>query len=97
MTNKDIQLEIRGAVAVIHLNRPSKRNALSDGLILALRDIFERLPDSVRAAVVTGRGEHFCAGLDLSQLKETSTFEGVRHSMMWHRACLLYTSDAADE
>ena len=31
-------------------------------------------------------GHHFCAGLDLSALSETSTFEGVRHSMMWHRA-----------
>ena len=70
MTQKDVQLEIRGPVAVVRLSRPAKRNALSDGVILALRGIFETLPDTVRAAVLDGEGEHFCAGLDLSELKD---------------------------
>jgi enoyl-CoA hydratase/carnithine racemase len=86
MTNKDIQLDIRGAVAVIRLNRPAKRNALSDGLILALRDTFDSLPASVRAAVIAGEGEHFCAGLDLSELKERDAGQGMHHSRMWHAA-----------
>ena len=50
--SQDVQLDIRGAVAVVRLARPAKRNALSDGLILALRDTFVRLPDTVRAAIL---------------------------------------------
>ncbi len=86
MTHKDVQLEIRGAVAVVRLGRPAKRNALSDGVILALRGIFETLPDTVRAAVLDGEGEHFCAGLDLSELKERDAGQGLHHSRMWHAA-----------
>lgn len=85
-THPDIQLDIRGPVAVICLNRPTKRNALSDGLILGIRDIFQNLPGSVGAAVMAGAGEHFCAGLDLSELKERDAGQGVRHSRMWHDA-----------
>src|SRR5436189_6382251 len=69
MTNKDIHLEIRDSVAIVRLSRPAKRNALSDGLVLGLRNVFETFPDTVRAAVLDGEGEHFCAGLDLSELK----------------------------
>ncbi len=86
MTHPDLNIEVRGAVAVVRLNRPAKRNALSDGLILAIRDAFEGLPDTVRAAVVDGTGEHFCAGLDLSELKERDAGQGVHHSRMWHKA-----------
>ncbi len=86
MTQKNIQLEIRGAVAVVRLTRGAKRNALSDGLILALRDLFENLPSTVRAAVLDGEGEHFCAGLDLSELKERDAGQGLHHSRMWHAA-----------
>ncbi|MCE1193224.1 MAG: crotonase/enoyl-CoA hydratase family protein [Acidovorax sp.] len=85
----DISLEIRGEreeIAVIRLTRPAKRNALNDGLILALRDVMERLPASVGAAVIDGKGEHFCSGLDLSELKERDAGQGLHHSRMWHAA-----------
>lgn len=85
-TNESVQLEVRGAIAVIRLCRPAKRNALNDGLILALRDIFQNFPKEVRAAVIHGEGEHFCAGLDLSELQERDAGEGMRHSRMWHAA-----------
>lgn len=89
MTPKDIQLEICGQdheVAVIRLTRPAKRNALNDALVLAIRDTFDTLPASVRAAVITGDGDHFCAGLDLSELKERDAGQGLHHSRMWHAA-----------
>ena len=86
MTHPDLHLEIRDDVAVVRLTRGAKRNALSDGLILALRDAFESLPDTVRAAVVDGEGPHFCAGLDLSELKERDAGQGMKHSRMWHAA-----------
>jgi enoyl-CoA hydratase/carnithine racemase len=89
MSDKDIQLEFRGQqqeVAVVRLTRPAKRNALNDGLVLALRKLFDNLPDTVRAAVIDGEGDHFCAGLDLSELSERDAGQGLHHSRMWHAA-----------
>ena len=95
MRNKDIHFELLGEqqeVAVIRLTRGKKRNALNDALILALRDLFEKMPGSVRAAVIDGEGEHFCAGLDLSELQERDSGQGLHHSRMWHAAleCVQY-------
>lgn len=89
MTHPDIHFELRGEqqeVAVIRLTRAAKRNALNDGLILALRNLFDTMPASVRAAVIDGDGPHFCAGLDLSELQERDAGQGLHHSRMWHAA-----------
>lgn len=75
-----------GAVASISINRAAKRNALSDALVNALRRCFESLPATVRAVVLSGEGEHFCAGLDLSEMRERATGEAMHHSRMWHAA-----------
>lgn len=86
---KDLSLEFCGdenEIALIRLTRGAKRNALSDGLIMALRETFQSLPDTVRAAVIDGEGEHFCAGLDLSELKERDAGQGMHHSRLWHSA-----------
>ena len=85
-TTTDLQLEIRDEIAIIRLTRAAKRNALSDSLILALRDTFQNLPSTVRAAVIDGEGPHFCAGLDLSELKERDAGQGLQHSRLWHAA-----------
>ena len=84
MTHTDLQLELQGDIAIIRLTRGAKRNALSDALILALRNTFENLPSTVRAAVIDGEGPHFCAGLDLSEVTDRSTAEAVLHSRAWH-------------
>ena len=81
-----VTLDMHGAVAVVTLRRPAKRNALSDSLIEAIRDTFQNLPEAAKAAVIDGEGEHFCAGLDLSELKERDAGEGVHHSRGWHVA-----------
>ncbi|TNF61114.1 MAG: crotonase/enoyl-CoA hydratase family protein [Burkholderiales bacterium] len=88
-SSPDLSLTLTGdrqEIAHVRLRRPAKRNALSDGLILAIRDAFQNLPSSVRVAVISGEGEHFCAGLDLSELSERDASEGVFHSRMWHTA-----------
>ena len=54
--------------------------------MLAIRDVFQGMPHSVRAAVIHGNGEHFCAGLDLSELSERDAAAGLHHSRMWHHA-----------
>ena len=75
-----------GQVLHIRLNRPSKRNAINDGLIAQLHTAFVNLPAEVRAVVVSGAGDHFCAGLDLSELVERDIHAAVLHSRGWH-AC----------
>ena len=84
--SQGIHFEMNGAVAMVRLSRPSKRNALNDGLIEALRDVFQNLPESAMAAVIHGDGAHFCAGLDLSELKERDAGQGMHHSRSWHVA-----------
>jgi enoyl-CoA hydratase/carnithine racemase len=78
--------ERHGAVLHLALNRPAKRNAVNDALIAAVDHAFSTLPDDVRAVVLTGRGEQFCAGLDLSELTERNVFQGIQHSRGWHSA-----------
>ena len=89
MGHPHLQFERCGAqseIALIRLARNAKRNALSDDLILALRDLFENLPEGIRAAVLDGEGDHFCAGLDLNALSERDAAAGLHHSRMWHAA-----------
>jgi len=81
-----LHIETAGAVAHIRLNRPAKRNAINDTLIAQLHSAFIALPAQVKAVVLSGAGEHFCAGLDLSELTERSVAEGIVHSRSWHAA-----------
>jgi len=75
-----------GALLHLRLNRPAKRNAVNDGLIAQLDRAFSTLPEDVRCIVLSGEGQHFCAGLDLSELAERTVYDGVQHSRMWHAA-----------
>lgn len=54
MTSPDLHFEMNGSVAIIRLNRPAKRNALCDALILGLRYLFETLPTEAKAAALHG-------------------------------------------
>ncbi len=80
-----LKIEKTGAVLTVGLNRPAKRNALNDGIILAIQDCFAELPDDIGAVVIHGVGDHFSSGLDLSELTEHDATEGLVHSQMWHR------------
>jgi (methylthio)acryloyl-CoA hydratase len=77
---------IEGDIAIVRLNRPAKRNALNDELVLGLETAFRNLPAQVKAVVLHGAGDHFSAGLDLGELVEANLDRGVEHSRMWHRA-----------
>ncbi len=67
-------VDAKDGVATITLNRPDRKNAISPGLvnelIWALDDA--KAADDVRVVVLTGSGEHFCVGADLSQLSGAS-------------------------
>jgi methylglutaconyl-CoA hydratase len=74
MEQSPVIYAVEGAVALVTLNRPEKRNALNDELVAALkaalRDADARA--DVRAVVVTGAGADFCSGADLSALRKIS-------------------------
>jgi enoyl-CoA hydratase/carnithine racemase len=61
---------VEGRVAVITLNRPEKKNALTLGGYAELRDAFERLrfEAEIRAVVITGAGGNFCSGGDVHEI-----------------------------
>ena len=81
-----LQAEVDGEIALLALARPAKRNALSMEMVLGIERFFDSLPGSVKAVVLHGLGEHFSAGLDLSEAHEMDATEGVVHSRRWHRA-----------
>jgi enoyl-CoA hydratase/carnithine racemase len=64
-------IEDRGAVRLLTMNRPEKRNALNSELTQALLDSLEESDrvESVGAIVLTGAGQGFCAGADLTEFK----------------------------
>lgn len=63
---------VESPAAVITLNRPDKRNALSRALIAALADAFARAKDDAQArcVILAAAGPVFCAGMDLAELQE---------------------------
>jgi enoyl-CoA hydratase/carnithine racemase len=81
-------LRVEQADAVLHvrLNRPAKRNALNDTLVEQLQFAFTHLPVDTRVVLLSGEGDHFSAGLDLSELQERNIAEAVVHSRSWHAA-----------
>jgi enoyl-CoA hydratase/carnithine racemase len=81
-----VRLERAGPVLHLRLNRPAKRNSVSDELLAQVHTVWLHLPADVRALVLSGEGEHFCAGLDLSEVSERTVVEGMQHSRAWH-AC----------
>ena len=64
-------VEDRGAVRILTLNRPEKRNALDTVLTEELLSAFRaaELDEKVGAVVLTGAGQGFCAGADLAEFK----------------------------
>ncbi|MFA7504199.1 MAG: enoyl-CoA hydratase [Burkholderiaceae bacterium] len=71
----ELLCELRERVAVITLNRPEARNALSDRLSPALRTMIRRCADDdeVGAVLLTGAGTSFCAGGDVKGMGDRSS------------------------
>lgn len=79
-----VSYELRDDVALIGLNRPEKRNAISDRVVEAIFAAAARAQDEAKAAVIWGRGDHFCAGLDLAEHSEKPLMGAIRGSRRWH-------------
>ncbi len=65
---------VEGTVALITLNRPEKRNALNDALVIDLKTSLRAADanEAVRVVVITGAGADFCSGADLAALQKIS-------------------------
>lgn len=64
---EDLRAEIDDGVAVITMNRPERRNALSEAMLTALGSVLARVEadGAVGCVVLTGAGGAFCAGGDI--------------------------------
>ncbi len=71
-------------VTVVTMNRPGKRNAMSDRLLAALDAFFTAPPDGTKVVVLTGTEGHFCSGLDLAEHEQRDAEGTMRHSRGWH-------------
>lgn len=62
-----LKLDRAGGVLHLELDRPQRRNALTDAIVAALIEALERAgqDEAVRAVLLSGAGEHFCSGFDL--------------------------------
>lgn len=84
-TEQLISYDLQDDIALIGLNRPEKRNAVSDRVIEALNIAVQRAQSEAKAAVIFGNGKHFCAGLDLAEHAEKTLIEAVQGSRRWHQ------------
>ena len=77
MSFETIQLEMRGAVCLLTLNRPERLNALTVAVGKEFQSaIGEARERGARAMVLTGAGRAFCAGGDLREMQEIAGREG---------------------
>ncbi|MBA3716246.1 MAG: enoyl-CoA hydratase/isomerase family protein, partial [Pyrinomonadaceae bacterium] len=69
-----VLLTMEGAVAFVTLNRPEKRNALSDAVVNELKRALRAADNerTVRVVVITGAGVDFSSGADLAALQKIS-------------------------
>jgi enoyl-CoA hydratase/carnithine racemase len=88
MSYETIRIDNDGPAAVITLNRPDKRNAISTQLmdeVIAALGTADREP-AIRAVILTGGPSYFAAGADLNEALQVKTAEqGMRYFKRWHR------------
>ena len=78
-----LQYNRNGAVAVIRLDRPAKKNSLNNEMRQEMEKLFCELAGQkdTRAVIVTGGDDIFCAGADISEMGETGSAEAAyRHA-----------------
>jgi enoyl-CoA hydratase len=74
-----LQYRKDGAVATIRLNRPAKKNAFNAQMRTEMENLLRDLARNpgIRAVIITGGDEIFCAGADISEIEETSSAEAA--------------------
>ncbi|MET0379763.1 MAG: enoyl-CoA hydratase [Spongiibacteraceae bacterium] len=79
MSEQWVLREDRDGIAIVTLNRPQAMNALSRALTAALANTFRDLQQdqTITAAILTGNGRAFCAGLDLKEIGNNEGKDGL--------------------
>ena len=88
MTYELITLQVQDSIATLTLNRPDKRNAMSDDMRTEFIDALERVAadKAIKALVLTGAGKGFCAGGDIAGMqKRMNAPTGEVGFNGWHR------------
>lgn len=85
-----VQYQLHGPAAVVSINRPDKRNALSRALIAELTAAFQQAATDPAAScvILTGNGPAFCAGMDLDELRGTIE-NATEAELVWDDAARL--------
>ena len=81
-----VEVEREGPVARIFLNRPEKANALSSEMLLALRNAILGIAE-VKVVVLAGRGNAFCGGADVGELKSLNASNAGGFVEKIHQVC----------
>lgn len=85
MSDSLVKTALEDSIYTITLARPAKRNAINDDLLAALEGALNNQPERARVIVLAAEGEHFCAGLDLSEHQHRDPYGVTQHSQWWHR------------
>jgi enoyl-CoA hydratase/carnithine racemase len=84
MSESLLLVETDGPIATLTMNRPAKRNAMSDDLMAEIDGFFRAVPVGIKAVVLTGTAGHYCSGLDLSEHVSRDAEGTMLHSRGWH-------------
>ena len=75
MSEPAVIVEKEGHILTVTLNRPEKKNCVNSEVMCRLCDAWIQLDEDpeIRVAILTGRGDTFCAGMDLSEIPKLRT------------------------
>ena len=79
-----LSAELNDDIAVLCLSRAQKRNAIDDVMLQGIDRFFGELPASIGAVVIRGKGDHFCAGADLSVIADINAYSRLLGSRASH-------------
>jgi len=90
MAYENIKVDIKGAVALITLDRPDALNALNKGLMDEMTAAFDELEprDDIRCFVITGSAKAFAAGADIKEMASKTYMDAYREDFItanWER------------
>jgi enoyl-CoA hydratase/carnithine racemase len=85
MPSSAIEVKVNGAVGTIVLNRPARRNALSRSMVGELQQALGDLQQEkrVRAIILTGSGDAFCAGMDVHEMHSDASLPDAERGRAW--------------
>lgn len=77
MSQEPVIIEQDDGIAVVTLNRPDAKNAINSDLLRSLNETLHGLGDDTTAVILTGADHTFCAGADLSEMRDWTADEAV--------------------